>query len=95
MRKMIYVFVLMPLLASQCSDDEVDSDCGCNSLSVVKSLNEATATIRKIDPTSTDKYFYIYLDEFESNAEYIFTFCLYVVVNNYFSCCTKNVRFDL
>lgn len=63
----------MPLIASQCSNGDLESDCGCNSASVVKTLNDATATIHKIDPTSADKYFYIYLDEFESNAGYFST----------------------
>lgn len=74
----------MPLLAAQCSDTGIESDCGCNSLSVVKSLNEATATIRKVDPTSTNKYFYIYLDELESNAGYFSTLssCDSLLFNN-------------
>jgi hypothetical protein len=84
MKKVICFFMLMPLFATQCSDSEVNSDCGCNSLSVVKLLNDATATIRRIDPTSTDKHFYIYLDEFESNAEYFSTLssCDSLLFNN-------------
>jgi hypothetical protein len=73
MKKYVYILILIPFLSAQCSDKGVDIDCGCESEGVVASLNEAPAILSKVNPNSTDRLFYIELDEVEPNSKYFST----------------------
>ncbi len=70
MKKYIYLFVLIPFLSAQCSEDNVEQDCGCSSLRVVASIADVPAILSKVNPTLPDRRFFIFLDSTERNGDY-------------------------
>ena len=73
MKKLAYFLLAVPLIAFQCSNNEDEYDCGCNSKAVVKELVEATGTIQKKNPDLPDRTFYIFLENVETEGDFFKT----------------------
>ncbi|MBX2965146.1 MAG: hypothetical protein KF845_03305 [Cyclobacteriaceae bacterium] len=65
-KSIVFVLFASLLMAFDCSNDSPSRDCGCDSKTVVRFLNEAKGTVWS--SSALGAYFNIYLDEVEPNA---------------------------